>query len=58
MTRDETRRQWISGLAIILTAMVCLFGFWRLAPEITVIVALVALIALLVLFWIAGGKGA
>lgn len=50
----ETRRQWISGLAITLTALVCLFGFWRLSPGATFVVASVALVALVGFFWLAG----
>ena len=52
--REETRRQWISGLAITLTALVCLFAFWRLSPDVTLIIALVALGALIIFFWLAG----
>jgi hypothetical protein len=50
----ETRRQWISGLAITLTALICLFAFWRLAPGATLSVAIVALAALVVFFWLEG----
>ena len=53
----ETHRQWISGLAIILTALVSLFGFWRLSPGVTFLVASCALVALIVSFWIAGRDG-
>jgi len=52
--RHQTKHQWLSGLAIILTSLICLFGFWRLSPGVTFIVAATALIALVVLFWIAG----
>jgi len=50
----ESKRQWVSGLAITLTALVCLFAFWRLSPGVTFVIALSALIALIGLFWIAG----
>ena len=51
---EQTKRQWISGLAIILTALVCLFSFSKLAPDVTLIVALVALVVLVALFWWTG----
>ncbi|MBW7950167.1 MAG: hypothetical protein H3C55_12560 [Pseudorhodoplanes sp.] len=54
MAQQATKRQWISGLAIVLTTLVCLFAFWRLAPEVTFVIALVALVALLFVFWLAG----
>lgn len=52
--RGESKRQWISGLAITITALVCLFGFSKLAPSTTFVVALGAFVALVVIFWIAG----
>lgn len=51
---EKTTRRWIAGLGIIVTALVCLFAFERLAPLITLIVAVVAFAALIALFWIAG----
>lgn len=50
----ETQRQWISGLAITLTTLVSLFGFCRLSPGATFVVASCALIALVFLFWFEG----
>jgi hypothetical protein len=41
-------------LAITLTAIVCLFGFWRLSPAVTFLIAAVSLVALVALFWMAG----
>jgi hypothetical protein len=52
--RIETKRQWISGLAITVTTLVCLFAFWRLSPGATFIIAFGSLVALLALFWFAG----
>lgn len=52
--RTETRRQWISGLGIILTALICLFAFSKLAPALTFVVALTAFFALIFFFWLAG----
>jgi hypothetical protein len=50
----ETRRRWVSGLAITLTALVSLFGFWRLSPGATFLIALLGLVALIIFFWVAG----
>jgi len=55
--RGESSRQWIFGLAIVLTALVCLFGFSHLAPGATFIIAAAALVALVVFFWLAGKNG-
>ena len=52
--REELKRQWVFGLAITVTALVSLFGFWRLSPGITFVIASVALCALVVFFWFAG----
>lgn len=54
--RKDTTRQWLSGLAITLTALICLFGFWRLSPAATFVVAGVAFVALIVFFWVHGDK--
>ncbi|MBZ9984000.1 hypothetical protein LB521_22965 [Mesorhizobium sp. BR-1-1-8] len=53
----ESKRQWISGLATTLTAIVCLFGFWRLSPGVTFTIALISLVALVIFFWLAGKAG-
>ena len=53
-TRQETKRQWISGLAIVLTALVCLFGFARISPGLTFLIAAIAFVALVIFFWLAG----
>jgi divalent metal cation (Fe/Co/Zn/Cd) transporter len=53
-TPDQSHRQWLAGLAITLTALVCLFGFWRLSPIATMIIAAIALVALIFVFWLAG----
>lgn len=55
--KRESRRAWISGLAITLTALTALFGFWRLAPGATFIVALIAAIGLVIALWVAGKPG-
>ena len=52
--REESKRQWIFGLAITITALVSLFGFWRLSPGLTFVIASIALCALIVFFWLAG----
>jgi len=52
--RERSKRQWISGLAITLTALVCLFAFNRLLPHITLAIAVASLIGIVILFWITG----
>ena len=47
-------RQWISGLAISITAIVFLFGFWRLSQGATFVVAAISLAALMFFFWYVG----
>ncbi|OSJ09254.1 hypothetical protein BST63_36220 [Bradyrhizobium canariense] len=54
VARVESKRQWVSGLAITLTALVCLFAFWHLSPGLTFIIAICSLTALVALFWVAG----
>lgn len=54
----ESRRAWLSGLAVIITTIVSYMAFWRLAPGITFIVGCVALVTMLVAAWIAGGERA
>jgi uncharacterized membrane protein YhhN len=53
--RPPSTRSWLSGLVITVTTIVALFGFWRLAPVVTFLVACFALAALVVALWIAGG---
>lgn len=45
-TKVESQRAWLSGLAITITTLVALFGFWYLAPGATFIVACIALLGL------------
>lgn len=52
--QPESKRKWLSGLAVTLTTLVCLFGFWRLSPGITFVVAAVAFVVLVAALWIAG----
>lgn len=47
-------RRWLSGLAITVTCLVGLFGFWRLSPGLTFIIACAALIGCGAAFWVAG----
>jgi cobalamin biosynthesis protein CobD/CbiB len=55
-TKKQSTRQWIGGVAVALTTIVCLFAFWRLSPDVTFIIALVALGGMIFSFWLAGGK--
>ena len=50
----DSIRTWLSGLAIIVTALVALFGFWRLSPGVTFVVACLALVGLVTALWLAG----
>ncbi len=50
----ESRRRWLSGLAITLTTIVSYLAFWRLAPGTTFIVGCAALLACLIALWVAG----
>jgi hypothetical protein len=52
----DMKRKWLSGLAITLTALVALFGFWHLAPGATFVVACLALVGLVISFWVAGAS--
>ena len=52
----KSPRSWISGLAIVLTALVCLFAFSQLSPLLTFGVGLFSFIALILLFWFSGGN--
>lgn len=52
--REQSRRHWVSGLALAATVLACLFALARVAPEATYIMAAVALIVLVVVFWRAG----
>lgn len=50
-SRGEAERKRVSGLAVILTALICLFGFSHLNPGATFAVAAAGLMALIVFFW-------
>jgi hypothetical protein len=47
-------QSWLSGLAVTLTSTICLFGFWRISPGTTYIIALIALVGLVFALWVAG----
>ncbi|HWV60173.1 MAG TPA: hypothetical protein VN034_05945 [Sphingopyxis sp.] len=50
----QTTRSWLSGLAITVTTLVGLFGFWRLSPGATFVIAAIAFVGLIVALWVAG----
>jgi hypothetical protein len=60
MTKSKTpaRKSYggglLNGLAITVTAMICLFGFWKLSPGLTFAIASISFVALIALLWIAG----
>lgn len=47
----EPTRTWLTGLTVTVTAMVSLFGFWRLSPGITFAIACLSLVVLLISAW-------
>lgn len=54
MTNRDTSRRWISGIAVMVAAVVSLFGFWHLSPGVTFIVAVAALGAMIFFLWLSG----
>ncbi len=52
----KTTRAWLEGMAVSVTTIICFFGFWRLSPGITLIIACLALIVLVALLWREGGR--
>lgn len=52
----ETTRQWLSGLAVIVTTMVCVYAFSRLSLEWTAVLAGGTLSSLLFFFWRVGRR--
>lgn len=56
MKRDS-RRAWLSGLAITLTTIVSYLAFWRLSPGATFVIGGTALVALIIFLWRAGPDG-
>jgi hypothetical protein len=52
----ESRRRWLSGLAVTLTTIVSYLAFWHLSPGVTFIIGCAAFVACVVTLWVAGGK--
>jgi uncharacterized membrane protein YhhN len=52
--RKEATVKRLAQLAIPVTALVCLFGFWRLSPGLTFAIATAAFVMLVAALWIAG----
>ena len=50
----DSKRAWLSGLAIVVTTLVALFGFWRISPGATFVIACLALAGLVIALWMAG----
>lgn len=57
MGRDS-RRRWLSGLAVTLTTIISYFAFWRLSPGVTFVVGGIALATLMLLVWKTSGPKA
>lgn len=53
MKRDS-RRRWLSGLAVTLTTIVAYLAFWRLSPVVTFVVGCFALVGVVIAGWIYG----
>ena len=47
-------RKRVSHFAIPITCLVALFGFWRLSPGVTFIIAMIAFVGLVAALWMAG----
>lgn len=52
--RKDSRRSWLSGLAVTLTTIVAYLAFWRLSPGVTFVVGCAALLGLVVAGWVLG----
>ena len=50
----DSKRAWLSSLAIVVTTLVALFGFWRISPGVTFVIACIALVGLVIALWVAG----
>lgn len=49
--RKDSRRTWLSGLAVTLTTIVAYLAFWRLAPVPTFITGCLAFVGMLAAAW-------
>jgi hypothetical protein len=54
ITKKESTRSWLAGMAVTLTTIVSYLAFWRLAPGTTFIVGCVSLLGLVVAGWMLG----
>lgn len=52
--KPESSRAWLAGVAITLTILISLFGFWHLSPGPTFIISVLALFGVVISFWFAG----
>ena len=52
----ETARQWLSGLAVVITTIVCLYSFARISISAVVAASAVALVASIIVSWILGRR--
>lgn len=52
--RQDSRRRWLSGLAVTLTTVIAYLAFWRIAPGTTFIIGCLALVGVVVAGWIHG----
>lgn len=54
--RTNSRRAWLSGLAVTLTTIVSYFAFWHLSPVVTFVIGCLALVGLVIAGWVLGGR--
>lgn len=50
----ESKRRWLSGLAVTVATIVSYMAFWRLAPGVVFVVGCVAFVGLVVAAWVLG----
>ena len=55
--RSQSRRAWLSGVAVTLCTIIAYFAFWHLAPVATFLIGCAALVGIAVAVWVAGGEG-
>lgn len=52
--RADSGKAWLTGLALMVTMVVCIYGFARLSPVWTLVISSTALLGLLAFFWRVG----
>lgn len=52
----ETRRQWVTGVALMVATVISVVGFARISPALTMVIATASLVAILVFLWVVGKR--